>query len=93
MSVGRKPDSLRSDSGFRIIDRANDFINAGFIRPVLSDLFLLLPDKKDYLYVDSYNLLLEGHITIIRRWFKTFKLVSSHLVLIVKVYKVIGFGL
>jgi hypothetical protein len=33
VSVVRKPDSLRSDSGFRIIDRANDFCNAGFIRP------------------------------------------------------------
>jgi len=27
------------------IDRANDFLDAGFIRPAQSDLFLLLPDK------------------------------------------------
>jgi hypothetical protein len=33
VSVGRKPDSLRSDSGLQLIDRANDFMNAGFIRP------------------------------------------------------------
>ncbi|RQO30005.1 hypothetical protein DBR32_13920 [Taibaiella sp. KBW10] len=38
-SVGRKPNSLRSDNGLRLIDRANDFLNAGFIRPILSDLF------------------------------------------------------
>ena len=33
VSDGRKPNSLRSDSGFRLIARANDFCNAGFIRP------------------------------------------------------------
>ncbi|MNS34688.1 hypothetical protein D3C72_668210 [compost metagenome] len=37
--------SLRSDSGLQLIDRANDFLDAGFIRPALSDLFLLLPEK------------------------------------------------
>jgi hypothetical protein len=34
VSAGSKPNSLRSDSGLLLIGRANDFLNAGFIRPV-----------------------------------------------------------